>query len=55
MNPLSFLSMGFGHARISKRRKLVALGTPAELRASIPDAQSLEDVFISLTGRALRE
>ncbi len=25
MNPLSFLAMGFGHARISKRRKLVAL------------------------------
>jgi len=25
MNPLSFLAMGFGHARISKKRKLVAL------------------------------
>lgn len=37
--------------------KLVALGTPGELKASIdagPDA-TLEDVFIQLTGRALRD
>jgi len=34
--------------------KLIALGTPAELKAKY-EARNLEDVFIQLTGRTIRE
>ena len=35
--------------------RVVALGSPAELVASSSGAKDLEDVFIALTGRALRD
>jgi ABC-2 type transport system ATP-binding protein len=37
--------------------KIVALGSPAELKASFGDSDNatLEDVFLSLTGRRLRD
>jgi ABC-2 type transport system ATP-binding protein len=42
---------------IMDRGRLVALGTPAELRrrAGMPPAASLEDVFVEVTGRGLRD
>lgn len=33
----------------------LAEGTPAELRASVPGARSMNDVFLALTGRQLRD
>lgn len=35
--------------------KIHAVGTPAELIAQVQNAQNLEDVFISLTGKELRD
>jgi len=34
---------------------IYAQGTPSELIASTPNARNLEDVFLSLTGKALRD
>lgn len=38
---------------IIDRGKLVAIGAPAELIAATPEASSLEDVFIAITGKQL--
>ncbi len=40
---------------ILDRGKIYARGTPAELIANVPEARNLEDVFISLTGKELRD
>ena len=40
---------------IIDRGVIYAQGTPSELIASTPDARNLEDVFLSLTGKALRD
>ncbi|NUY81381.1 ABC transporter ATP-binding protein [Flavobacterium sp. MAH-1] len=40
---------------IVDRGVIYAQGTPSELIASTPDARNLEDVFLSLTGKALRD
>ncbi|MBD3582165.1 ABC transporter ATP-binding protein [Flavobacterium selenitireducens] len=40
---------------IIDRGVIYAQGTPSELISSTPDARNLEDVFLSLTGKALRD
>lgn len=40
---------------ILDRGKIYAQGTPENLIANVPDARNLEDVFISLTGKELRD
>ncbi len=40
---------------ILDRGKIYARGTPADLIANVPEARNLEDVFISLTGKELRD
>lgn len=40
---------------IVDRGVIYAQGTPSELIVSTPDARNLEDVFLSLTGKALRD
>jgi ABC-2 type transport system ATP-binding protein len=40
---------------IIDRGKIYAQGTPHELISTSPDARNLEDVFISLTGKELRD
>jgi ABC-2 type transport system ATP-binding protein len=46
---------GCSRVAIMDAGRLVALGTPAELRARCCLGGSLEDVFVELTGRALRD
>ncbi len=43
------------HIAILEQGKIFAQGTPANLINSTPDAHSLEDVYISLTGKAVRD
>jgi ABC-2 type transport system ATP-binding protein len=43
------------HIAIVDRGEIYAQGTPATLINSTQDARNLEDVFISLTGKALRD
>ncbi len=53
------------HVAILDRGKIVAIGTPDELRALVPESEiarpppktgaTLEDVFVHLTGHAMRE
>jgi ABC-2 type transport system ATP-binding protein len=40
---------------IIDRGKIYAEGTPAALIAKTPNARNLEDVFIALTGKELRD
>lgn len=43
------------HIAIIDRGKIYAKGTPQELISQTPNAHNLEDVFISLTGKELRD
>ncbi|TGD59175.1 ABC transporter ATP-binding protein [Flavobacterium humi] len=43
------------HIAIIDRGKIYAQGTPRELVSTTPNAHNLEDVFISLTGKELRD
>lgn len=43
------------HIAIIDHGKIFAKGTPAELISSVEGARNLEDVFISLTGKELRD
>lgn len=43
------------HIAIIDRGKIYAQGTPQELVSNTPNAHNLEDVFISLTGKELRD
>lgn len=43
------------HIAIIDRGKIYAQGTPQELVSKTPNAHNLEDVFISLTGKELRD
>ncbi|MGH2664187.1 ABC transporter ATP-binding protein [Flavobacterium sp.] len=43
------------HIAIIDRGKIYAKGTPEELVSKTPNAHNLEDVFISLTGKELRD
>lgn len=43
------------HIAILDRGRIYAKGTPVDLISGVPDARNLEDVFISLTGKDLRD